>query len=40
MAECFTANFAGGDMVKKPTAEDSGLLGCDTLLMGVWFMMF
>jgi len=35
VAICFPANFTGGDMVKEPTSEDSGLLGCDTLLMGV-----
>jgi len=31
----FPANFIGGDMIKEPTSEDSGLLECDTLLMGV-----
>jgi hypothetical protein len=40
MAVGFTTNFAGGDTVKKPTTEDSVLLGCGILLMGVWFMTF
>ena len=35
---CFAANFTGGDKVKELTSEDSGVLGCDSLLMGVWFM--
>lgn len=35
---CFAANFTGGDTVKEPTSEDSGLLGWDTFLMGVWFV--
>jgi hypothetical protein len=40
MVICSPANFTGGDMIKEPTSLDSGVLGCDTVLMGVWFMTF
>jgi len=36
----FPANFTEGNMIKEPTSEDSGLLECDALLMGMWFMTF
>jgi len=36
----FPANYTEGDTIKKPTSEDSGLLECDTLMMGAWLMTF